>query len=128
VRESVRLRREGDDYVVAWTPSEFDLVSRVLQVTFGAGSGDEVARFVVGEATPRLLAWRDQRVDPYLWTEVEAELTHAELRTVYAALSHAYLGRTSEAEFHAQFGFSRENVQALALAIAASVEAIGATS
>jgi hypothetical protein len=117
VYRGVGLGCSGDDYLLTFTPSQFELVRRVLVDLYGGSHSPRVVSFVAGEASAGLLGLRDREVDFRSRKSIDVTLNHHELRALCGSLAFAFLNRSSEEVFHNRYGFYSENVQAVGWAI-----------
>ncbi|MFE7838817.1 hypothetical protein ACFU53_23050 [Streptomyces sp. NPDC057474] len=121
----VGLRTAGEGYVLTLTPTQFELVRRVLLDLYGGSHAPEVVALAVGEASAELLRLQGREVDFQARENIEVPLSHFDLRVLYGALAFAFLNRSSEEAFHHRYGFYSENVQAVAWAICAALRKTG---
>lgn len=120
----VRLRRSGENYILSLTPTQFELVRRVLVDLYGGSHSSEVVAVVAGDASAELLELRDLEVDFQSRSNIEVTLSHSDLRALHGALAFSFLNRSSEEAFHNRYGFYSENVQAVGLAICAALQGV----
>lgn len=121
----VGLRRSGDVYVLTLTPTQFELVRRVLVDLYGGSHSSQVVAAVVGEVSEGLLGLRGREVDFRSRGSIDVTLPLPDLRALCGALAFAFLNRLSEEAFHNRYGFYSENVQAVGLAIFGVLQGMG---
>lgn len=121
----VGLRSSGDGYVLTLTPTQFELVRRVLIDIYGGSHSSKVVAVVAGEASARLLELRGREVDFRSRESIDVTLSHPDLRVLCGSLAFAFLNRSSEEAFHNRYGFYSENVQAVGWAIFGALQAMG---
>ncbi|WNZ12583.1 hypothetical protein [Streptomyces sp. 11x1] len=121
----VGLRSSDDGYLLSLTPTQFELVRRILLDLYGGSHAPEVIAVVVGEASAELLELRGRETDFQARRNIEVHVSHSDLRILYGALAFAFLNRSSEEAFHHRYGFYSENVQAVGWAICAALQKTG---
>lgn len=124
----VGLRSSGDGYVLTLTPTQFELVRRVLIDIYGGSHSSKVVSVVAGEASARLLELRGREVDFRSRESIDVMLSHPDLRVLCGSLAFAFLNRSSEEAFHNRYGFYSENVQAVGWAIFGALQAMGSSA
>lgn len=120
----VRLQSASDGYTLTLTPTQFELVRRVLLDTYGGGRRPGIVSVAVGEASARVEDLMRREVDFTATESVDLNLSRSDLYVLYRALAFAYLSRSSEEAFHSRFGFFSENVQKLGWAIERALEEV----
>lgn len=120
----VGLRRLGEGYALTLTPTQFELIRRVLVDIYGGSHSSRVVSVVAGDASAKLLELRDRKVDFRSRSNVEIVLRDSDFRALYSAVAFAFLNRSSEEAFHNRYGFYSENVQAVGWAICAALERV----
>ncbi|MEH0970604.1 hypothetical protein V6U77_05650 [Micromonospora sp. CPCC 205546] len=113
----VGLKRSGGHYALTLTPTQFELIRRVLVDLYGGSHSSKVVAVVAGKASEGLLEMRGREVDFRSREGIRLTLSHADLRALCGALTFAFLNRSSEEAFHNRYGFYGENVQAVGWAI-----------
>lgn len=121
----IGLRGSEDGYVLTLTPSQFELVRRVMVDLYGGSHSPEVVAVVAGDVPVGFLNLWARDVDPQSRSSLDIPLDQSELRAVWGALAFAIAGRSSEEAFHERFGFYSENVQAVVWAITGALQAAG---
>lgn len=113
----VGFRRTGNGYVLTFTPTQLELIRRVIVDLYGGSHSSEVVAVVAGTASAGLLERRGREVDFRSRQSIDVTLSHSDLRALCGALAFAFLNHSSEEAFHNRYGFYSENVQAVAWAI-----------
>ncbi|WP_460065572.1 hypothetical protein [Streptomyces sp. YKOK-I1] len=121
----VGLRSSGDVYVLTLTPSQFELVRRVLVDLYGGSHSSEVVAVVAGEVSEGFLELRRREVEFRSRGSIDLTLTHPDLQALCGSLAFAFLNRSSEEAFHNRYGFYSENVQAVGWAIFGALQGMG---
>ena len=121
----VGLRSSDDGYVLTLTPTQFELVRRILIDLYGGSHSSEVVAVVAGEASAGLLELRSREADFRSRESIDVTLSGSDLRALCGSLSFAFLNRSSEEAFHNRYGFYSENVQAVAWAIFGALQGMG---
>lgn len=121
----VGLRSSGDGYVLTLTPTQFELVRRVIIDLYGGSHSSKVVAVVAGEASARLLDLRGREVDFRSRESIDVTLSQPDLRALCGSLAFVFLNRSSEEAFHNRYGFYSENVQAVGWAIFVALQAMG---
>ncbi|WAL68555.1 hypothetical protein ORV05_12520 [Amycolatopsis cynarae] len=121
LRLRVKIQRQDEGYVLGLTPSQFELIRRVVITTVGPPRSSEMIGLLAGPAARDVLRTVSRMDIQSSSSGVELHLTPNELHGLRSILTSAYLDADSEETFYVRTGFFTENVKGVARAMSNAI-------